>query len=99
MNENSKSFPFLEHFHAVFLSAGTDGIDGPTDAAGAIGYMHQFSAATEQNLKPDEYENNNDSYNFYVKLSGGEDLIVVGHTGTNVMDIHILVVEPTENNS
>lgn len=98
MNENSKSFPFLEQFHAVFLSAGTDGIDGPTDAAGAFGYREQFNAATEQNLKPDEYESNNDSYNFYLKLNGGEDLIVVGHTGTNVMDVHVLVIEPIENN-
>lgn len=97
LNENSKLFPFLEQFHAVFLSAGTDGIDGPTDAAGAFGYVYQFSAATEQNIEPDEYENNNDSYNFYLKLNGGEDLIVVGHTGTNVMDVHILVVEPIEN--
>jgi glycerate kinase len=99
MNENSKSFPFLEQFYAVFLSAGTDGIDGPTDAAGAFGYMYQFRAATEQNMKPDEYENNNDSHNFYLKLNGGKDLIVVGHTGTNVMDVHILVVERSENNS
>lgn len=98
MNENSKSFPFLEQFHAVFLSAGTDGIDGPTDAAGAFGYREQLNAAIEQNLKPDEYESNNDSYNFYLKLNGGEDLIVLGHTGTNVMDVHILVIEPIENN-
>jgi len=99
MNENSKLFPFLEQFHAVFLSAGTDGIDGPTNAAGAFGYMYQFIAATEQDMKPDEYENNNDSYNFYLKLNDGEDLIVVGHTGTNVMDVHILVIEPIENGS
>lgn len=99
MNENSKLFPFLEQFHAVLLSAGTDGIDGPTNAAGALGYMYQFIAAAEHNMKPDEYENNNDSYNFYLNLNDGEDLIVVGHTGTNVMDVHILVIEPTESGS
>ena len=97
MNENSKLFPFLDQFHAVFLSAGTDGIDGPTYAAGAFGYMYQIIAATEQNMKPDEFENNNNSYNFYLKLNDGKDLIVVGHTGTNVMDVHILVIEPIEN--
>jgi glycerate kinase len=97
MNEYSQSFPFLEQFHAILLSAGSDGIDGPTDAAGAFGYKYQFNIAKEQNLKPDEYENNNDSYNFYLKLNGGEDLIVVGHTGTNVMDVHILVIEPVVN--
>lgn len=97
MNENSKSFPFLEQFNAVLLSAGTDGIDGPTNAAGAFGYRHQFNAAKEQNLKPDEYENNNDSYNFYLKLNGGEDLIIVGHTGTNVMDVHVLVIKAIVN--
>lgn len=98
MNENSKSFSFLEQFHVVFLSAGTDGIDGPTDAAGAFGYREQLNIATEQNLKPDDYESNNDSYNFYSKLNGGEDLIVLGHTGTNVMDVHVLVIEPVGNN-
>jgi glycerate-2-kinase len=87
----------LEQFNAVLLSAGTDGIDGPTNAAGAFGYRHQFNAAKEQNLKPDEYENNNDSYNFYLKLNGGKDLIIVGHTGTNVMDVHVLVIKSTVN--
>ncbi|KDR23492.1 glycerate kinase [Zootermopsis nevadensis] len=97
MNENSKSFPYLDQFHAVLLSADTDGIDGPTNAAGAFGYKHQFHAAIEQDLKSDEYENNNDSYNYYLKLNGGEDLINVGHTGTNVMDMHILVIESIVN--
>ncbi|XP_069695442.1 glycerate kinase [Periplaneta americana] len=98
MNENAESHPFLNQFHVVLLSAGTDGIDGPTDAAGAFGYGNQFKAASKQNLNPIEYENNNDSYNFYSELNEGEDLVVVGHTGTNVMDVHILVIEPHTSN-
>lgn len=96
IHENSKKYPLLEKFDVVLLSAGTDGIDGPTDAAGAFGYGQQYSSAKKQNINPFEYEKNNDSYNFYKLLNGGEDLIVTGHTGTNVMDVHILVINPVK---
>ncbi|PSN33057.1 Glycerate kinase [Blattella germanica] len=96
MYENSKMFSMLDHFEVVFLSAGTDGIDGPTNAAGAFGYRQQFTAAMEQTLDPNEYEKNNDSFNFYNAFSGGNDLIITGHTCTNVMDVHMLIIKPIE---
>ncbi|XP_973880.3 glycerate kinase [Tribolium castaneum] len=77
-----------------FLSAGTDGIDGPTDAAGAIGTSDLVNNSLEENIKPDDYLNNNDSYTFYSKYLQGEHLIKIGHTGTNVMDIHVMLIKP-----
>ncbi|KAJ9578723.1 hypothetical protein L9F63_005085 [Diploptera punctata] len=94
MHDNSQKCPLLKKFDIVLLSAGTDGIDGPTDAAGAFGYGQQYISAKEQNINLFEYEKNNDSHNFYKKLNGGQDLIISGHTGTNVMDVHILVIKP-----
>ncbi|KAJ3657530.1 hypothetical protein Zmor_009326 [Zophobas morio] len=77
-----------------FLSGGTDGIDGPTDAAGAIGTSDLVNNGLEENIKAEDYLNNNDSYGFYSRLRGGEFLIKIGHTGTNVMDVHVMLVKP-----
>ncbi len=73
----------------TFLSAGTDGTDGPTDAAGAIVDGSTVTRARELGLDPEWYLNNNDSYNFF-KQSGG--LFMTGPTGTNVMDLHITLI-------
>lgn len=74
----------------AFLSAGTDGIDGNSDAAGAYIDKTSFSDAQIQGLDLDTYLNNNDSYHFFKKL---DSLIMTGPTGTNVMDIAILIKE------
>ncbi len=74
----------------TFLSAGTDGTDGPTDAAGAIVNSNTVKKAKILGLNPVEYLNNNDSYNFFKKTG---DLFITGPTGTNVMDIQIIIVE------
>lgn len=74
----------------TFLSAGTDGTDGPTDAAGAIVNGNTVKKAKILGLNPVEYLNNNDSYNFFKKTG---DLFITGPTGTNVMDIQIIIVE------
>lgn len=70
----------------LVLSGGTDGTDGPTDAAGAI--------ATGSTLRrgPNalDYLNRNDSYSYFDQLG---DLVKTGPTGTNVMDVHLLLVK------
>lgn len=78
----------------VLLSAGTDGQDGPTPAAGAIADPHQFSEALNDGLNPNEFLKNNDSYTFYSKFKNGRDHVITGLTGTNVMDIQVLLVSP-----
>lgn len=81
----------------ILLSAGTDGIDGPTDAAGALTYRGQMDDARKSGMtNVVEYLENNDSNRFYKLLNGGEYLVVTGHTGTNVMDL-IIVVMATDN--
>ncbi len=74
----------------TLLSAGTDGTDGPTDAAGAIVDGETVKKARAIGVDPLEYLNNNDSYNFFKKIDA---LFVTGPTGTNVMDIQIMVIE------
>ncbi len=77
----------------VILSGGTDGTDGPTDAAGAICDHRSVSRARELGVEPQECLRNNDSYHFFEKL---DDLIITGPTKTNVMDIHLLIVDKAE---
>jgi glycerate 2-kinase len=77
------------HPGITFLSAGTDGTDGPTDAAGAIVDGGTVGRAKEMGLDPREYLDNNDSYTFFQRCGG---LLITGATGTNVMDLQILVI-------
>jgi glycerate 2-kinase len=74
----------------TLLSVGTDGTDGPTDAAGAVVCGWTISKAGSLGLAPESYLENNDSYNFFKKTG---DLFITGPTGTNVMDIQILAIE------
>ena len=77
----------------TFLSAGTDGIDGPTDVAGAIIDDCTLKNAIEMDLNADEYLKNNDSYTFFQNLNNGENFVKTGHTGTNVMDMQLLLIQ------
>lgn len=76
----------------VFLSGGTDGQDGPTDAAGAVTDGGLFDEANAQGLDMNSFLKNNDSYTFFSRLSGGKNLLIPGLTCTNVMDVHMLVI-------
>jgi hydroxypyruvate reductase len=73
----------------VVLSGGTDGTDGPTDAAGAIADGTTLERARENGLNPKDFLRRNDSYSFFQKL---DDLVMTGPTRTNVMDIYMLLV-------
>lgn len=74
--------------NVLALSIGTDGTDGPTDAAGAIATGATWNRAAELGLDGEEALRENDSYSFFERL---RDLIVTGPTGTNVMDICVLL--------
>jgi len=73
----------------VVASLNTDGIDGPTDAAGAIADGKTLARAMKMELTPEEFLAENDSYNFFSKLG---DLILTGPTGTNVNDVSVIVI-------
>jgi hydroxypyruvate reductase len=71
------------------LFAGTDGIDGPTDAAGAFVSPLTLERAGEAGLDPGAALTRNDAYTFFAGLG---DLLITGPTGTNVSDIFIGLV-------
>jgi glycerate 2-kinase len=73
----------------VMLSAGTDGTDGPTDAAGARVDPFTASMRTGPALNPETFLANNDSYSFFEQTG---ELLITGPTGTNVMDLRVLLV-------
>jgi glycerate-2-kinase len=73
----------------VVASLSTDGVDGPTDSAGAIVDGKTLDRAAKMGLTPEEYLAENDSYHFFSKLG---DLIFTGPTGTNVNDVSVIIV-------
>ncbi|HYV11577.1 MAG TPA: DUF4147 domain-containing protein [Pyrinomonadaceae bacterium] len=77
-----------QNSHLVILSAGTDGIDGNSPAAGAIADETTLQRARNLNLPPTRYLARSDSYTFFEELN---DLIVTGPTGTNVRDLRIVL--------
>jgi hydroxypyruvate reductase len=74
----------------VLLSGGTDGTDGPTDAAGAIADHTTVERARAMGLNPKAHLENNDAYPFFQRLG---DLLITGPTHTNVMDVRIILVD------
>jgi glycerate-2-kinase len=73
----------------VIGSLSTDGVDGPTDAAGAIVEGNSLERAARLGMDPESYLAENDSYHFFSKL---QDLIFTGPTGTNVNDISLIII-------
>ena len=72
----------------LLASAGTDGVDGPTDAAGALADGATLERAAALGLDPEAALGDNDAYPFFRALG---DLIVTGPTGTNVMDVQVVL--------
>ncbi len=87
LNEFSGNQTGLEGIY--FLSAGTDGTDGPTDAAGALIGPDLLHEAARLGLNPGAYLGNNDSYHFFEQAGG---LFITGPTNTNVCDIQLMIV-------
>lgn len=73
------------------LSGGTDGTDGPTDAAGALADDTTLGRARASGLEANACLADNDSYHFFEAIG---DLLKTGPTGTNVMDVRLVLVAP-----
>ncbi|MGA2618223.1 MAG: DUF4147 domain-containing protein [Thermoguttaceae bacterium] len=78
----------------ALLSGGTDGEDGPTDAAGAVLDAELLSAARRRGLDPADFLARNDAYHFFAPLGG---LLVTGPTHTNVCDLRVVLAGPKTN--
>jgi glycerate 2-kinase len=75
----------------VALAGGTDGTDGPTDAAGAVVDGGSARRARERDLDPRASLDANDS-NPVLAATG--DLVVTGPTNTNLLDLYLLLIDP-----
>jgi glycerate 2-kinase len=73
----------------AIASLGTDGNDGPTDAAGAIAFGDSVRRGRERGMDARRHLRDNDAYPFFDRL---DDLVRTGPTGTNVMDVHVVLV-------
>lgn len=74
----------------TFLSAGTDGRDGPTDAAGGMVDQDSLQRMIAAGFDPVALLSNNDSY---TALKSSQDLLITGATGTNVADLQVLLIQ------
>ena len=86
----NKEFPMnlKELFHIQFLSAGTDGQDGPTDVAGCSVSSHLVMDGSAK-----DHLENNDTYNYFHSFLNGQCFLKTGLTATNVMDIQLLIID------
>ncbi len=89
LHTGDESLPW-ERF--ALLSGGTDGEDGPTDAAGALLNESVHRAARSLELEPSEYLARNDAYTFFERTGG---LLKTGPTGTNVCDLRVVTLHPS----
>lgn len=81
--------PEISGLRCLVATLGTDGIDGPTEAAGAIIDGNTMPKAEKKGLIISDYLDDNDSYSFFHQLG---DNIITGPTGTNVNDLAIMLV-------
>ena len=82
--------------HVTVLSGGTDGEDGPTDAAGAWADATLIHNAHSVKLDPLDYLHRHDSYHFFAAMDA---LLKTGLTDTNVMDLRVILIEPNQASS
>jgi glycerate 2-kinase len=82
------AFPLQGVSDVLLASIGTDGSDGPTDAAGAWVDGSTLERARSKGLDPAQHLTNNDAYNFFAPLG---DLLITGPTNTNVNDVYVLL--------
>jgi glycerate 2-kinase len=73
----------------IIFCAGTDGTDGPTDAAGAFCTGDTLEMGKKKEIEPEDYLRRNDSYHYFQQVG---NLILTGPTGTNLMDIYMILV-------
>jgi hydroxypyruvate reductase len=73
----------------TLLSGGTDGRDGPTDAAGGVVDNNSLTRMRQAGIDPTQHLDNNDAYH---ALTSSNDLLITGATGTNVADLQILLL-------
>ncbi|MCI0699705.1 MAG: glycerate kinase, partial [Planctomycetia bacterium] len=71
------------------LSGGTDGEDGPTDAAGAVADEQTSALLMQHGYSVEDYLRRHDTYHLFDRVGG---LIRSGLTGTNVMDVRVILV-------
>ncbi len=83
------SLLFVSNINAIVCSVGTDGIDGTSNAAGAICTPETLSFAENQGIDWKKFLKNNDAHTFFEKTNG---LVYTGKTGTNVADLVILII-------
>ncbi len=79
----------IKNSDIVIASFATDGIDGKSDAAGAIADGFTLSRGKQKGLNPNDFLKENNSYEFFKKL---DDLFMTGPSGTNVMDIQVIII-------
>jgi glycerate 2-kinase len=85
------SLPKIAGKKITVLSAGTDGIDGNSPAAGAIADGESFVRAKDAGLDPADFLLRSDAFHFFERLN---DAILTGPTGINVRDLRVLLAEP-----
>lgn len=81
--------------NACVFSVGSDGTDGPTDAAGGIADGYTYELITMHGVSPEAMLDNNNAYNALMLANG---LIMTGPTGTNVNDVAVVLIQPHELN-
>ncbi|XP_053324904.1 glycerate kinase [Spea bombifrons] len=82
----------LKGCEVLFLSGGTDGQDGPTEAAGAFSYPELLMDAKQGGFNVECFLNHSDSNTFFSQFHDGRYLLTTGLTGTNVMDVQVLLI-------